>query len=210
MNATAPGGVVAIVRLPAAPPDALHDTLVDAGVHALEITLTTPGAEAALTRWRALDRQVPVGAGTVRTPDDVRRAVRAGAQFLVTPTTSPAVLEAAGEAEVPVLCGALTPTEIETAWRLGAAAVKVFPADTAGAHDYVRAVRAPLPDIPLLPTGGVDAPAARGYAALGCHGVGVGSSLVRDAPTTPAALASLGARAAALTAAWREGAREGA
>ncbi|MDT0268623.1 bifunctional 4-hydroxy-2-oxoglutarate aldolase/2-dehydro-3-deoxy-phosphogluconate aldolase [Streptomyces sp. DSM 44915] len=206
--ATAPAGVVAIVRLRTAPPDAIRTALEDAGVPALEITLTTPGAEAAIARWRAAGGAAAVGAGTVRTPDEARRAVRAGAQFLVTPTTSAAVLETAGEAGVPVLCGALTPTEIDTAWRLGAAAVKVFPVDAVGGPAYVRAVQAPLPDIPLVPTGGVDAAAARSYAALGCHAVGVGGHLVSDRVTATGDFDGLRARAAALTGAWQAGAAQ--
>ncbi|MFR9725548.1 bifunctional 4-hydroxy-2-oxoglutarate aldolase/2-dehydro-3-deoxy-phosphogluconate aldolase [Streptomyces sp. MS19] len=203
-----PAGVVAIVRLGTAPPDDVCAALVDAGVPALEVTLTTPGAEAAIARWREAGVAAAVGAGTVRTADDVRRAARAGAQFLVTPTTSPAVLATAAELDVPVLCGALTPTEIDAAWQLGAAAVKVFPADALGGAAYVKALQAPLPDIPLVPTGGVDARAARAYAALGCRAVGVGSSLVSQAAVAAGDFDGLRARAAELTAAWRTGARE--
>ncbi|WP_062217617.1 bifunctional 4-hydroxy-2-oxoglutarate aldolase/2-dehydro-3-deoxy-phosphogluconate aldolase [Streptomyces sp. NBRC 109706] len=200
-----PTGVVAIVRLNTAPPDEIRTALVDAGVPALEVTLTTPGAEAAIARWRESGGAASVGAGTVRTPDEARRAVRCGAQFLVTPTTSPAVLDLAGEAGVPVLCGAMTPTEIDTAWRLGAAAVKVFPVDALGGAAYVRAVRAPLGDVPLVPTGGVDARATRAYAALGCRAVGVGGHLVSDRLTATGDFEGLRTRAAELTAAWHAG-----
>ncbi|MGP4115145.1 bifunctional 4-hydroxy-2-oxoglutarate aldolase/2-dehydro-3-deoxy-phosphogluconate aldolase [Streptomyces sp. 4N509B] len=204
-TARGPAGVVAIVRLNTAPPDEVSAALVDAGVPALEVTLTTPGAEAAIARWRESGVAASIGAGTVRTPEEVRRAVRSGAQFLVTPTTAPAVLDAAGEAGVPVLCGALTPTEIDAAWRLGAAAVKVFPVDAVGGAAYVRAVQAPLTDVPLVPTGGVDAAAARAYAALGCRGVGVGGFLVSDGVVAAGDFDGLRARAAELTAAWRAG-----
>ncbi|UED87948.1 bifunctional 4-hydroxy-2-oxoglutarate aldolase/2-dehydro-3-deoxy-phosphogluconate aldolase [Streptomyces profundus] len=207
-TAPGPAGVVAIVRLNTAPPDGIRAALVAAGVEALEVTLTTPGAEAAIARWRESGTAASVGAGTVRTPDEARRAVRAGAQFLVTPTTSAAVLDTAGEAGVPVLCGALTPTEIDTAWQLGASAVKVFPVDTVGGAAYVRAVLAPLPDIPLVPTGGVDAAAARAYAALGCRAVGVGGFLVSERLAANGDFDGLHARAAELTAAWHAGRAE--
>ncbi|MEO3755248.1 bifunctional 4-hydroxy-2-oxoglutarate aldolase/2-dehydro-3-deoxy-phosphogluconate aldolase [Streptomyces sp. B6B3] len=207
-TAPGPAGVVAIVRLNTAPPDEIRTALVDAGVPALEVTLTTPGAEAAIARWRESGVAAQVGAGTVRTPEEARRAIRAGARFLVTPTTSPAVLDTAGEAGVPVLCGALTPTEIDAAWRLGAAAVKVFPVDAVGGAAYVRAVRAPLPDVPLVPTGGVDTAAARAYAALGCRAVGVGGFLVSDGVAAAEDFDGLRTRAAELTAAWHAGTRE--
>ncbi|MFH9230778.1 bifunctional 4-hydroxy-2-oxoglutarate aldolase/2-dehydro-3-deoxy-phosphogluconate aldolase [Streptomyces globisporus] len=200
-----PHGIVAIVRLSTPPPDDLLAALLEARTSALEVTLTTPGAEAAITRWRDLGPSALIGAGTVRTPDDARRAVAAGAQFLVTPTTSPAVLGVAAEARVPVLCGALTPTEIDTAWQHGVAAVKVFPVDALGGPAYVKAVQAPLPDVPLVPTGGIDAASALAYAALGCHAVGVGSSLVSDTAVRDRDWEALRTRAADLVGAWHSG-----
>ncbi|WP_283901467.1 bifunctional 4-hydroxy-2-oxoglutarate aldolase/2-dehydro-3-deoxy-phosphogluconate aldolase [Streptomyces pakalii] len=200
-----PTGIVAIVRLSSPPPDEILTALLEGGTPALEVTLTTPGAEETIAHWRERGSSALIGAGTVRTPDDARRAVRAGAQFLVTPTTSPTVLRVSAQAGVPVLCGALTPTEIDTAWQHGAAAVKVFPIDALGGPAYVKALRAPLHDVPLVPTGGIDASAARTYAALGCHAVGVGSSLVSDALAENRDWDALRTRAADLTAAWQNG-----
>jgi 2-dehydro-3-deoxyphosphogluconate aldolase/(4S)-4-hydroxy-2-oxoglutarate aldolase len=117
-----------------------------------------------------------VGAGSVRTPAQARDAQNAGAAFLVTPTTNPEVLRAAS---VPVVCGALTPTEIEIASVSGAAYVKVFPASAMG-PGYVKEVLAPMPELRLIPTGGVTLTNLRDYAAAGAVGVGVGSALVTE------------------------------
>lgn len=162
--------LIAIVRL-SRPQGAVRacQELVDAGVPAVEVTLTTPGALDVI-------RQTRVGAGSVRTPQDARLAQEAGASFLVTPTTRPEVLAAA---TVPVVCGALTPTEIDTAWSAGAAYVKLFPASVVGPR-YVREVLAPMPDIPLIPTGGITPELAAEYLAAGAAGVGVGSALVQQ------------------------------
>jgi 2-dehydro-3-deoxyphosphogluconate aldolase/(4S)-4-hydroxy-2-oxoglutarate aldolase len=199
-------GVLAIVRLRRrAPEDALLEALADGGVRAVEVTLPTPGSLAAVERWTR-DARVTVGVGTVRTPADVRAAADAGAAFLVTPTVRPEVLAAAAARRLPVLCGALTPTEIDLAWSAGAAGVKVFPAAQAGGPAYLRAVREPLDDVALLPTGGVDVDAARTYAADGCLGVGVGSALVAEALLDdPDGLDEVRARARAFVTAWADG-----
>lgn len=198
-------GVIAIVRLrEQAAADGILESLVAGGINRIEITIGTPRALATVARWRERTA-AHIGVGSVRTAADVERATASGAQFLVTPTTSAAVLASAASAGVPVVCGALTPTEIDAAWRAGAAAIKVFPIDTVGGPRYVRAVLAPLNDVPLVPTGGVDAAATRVYAALGCAGVGVGSRLVDEALVAERAWRSLTARAVQFVQAWREG-----
>jgi 2-dehydro-3-deoxyphosphogluconate aldolase/(4S)-4-hydroxy-2-oxoglutarate aldolase len=198
-------GVIAIVRLrEQAASDDILESLVAGGINRIEITIGTPDALSTVARWRERTEAL-IGVGSARTVADVERAVAAGAQFLVTPTTNVPVLSAAREAGVPVVCGALTPTEIDTAWRGGAAAIKVFPIDTVGGPRYVRAVLAPLDDVPLVPTGGVDVSSTRAYAALGCAGVGVGSRLVDEALVAVRAWSSLTARAAQFVQAWREG-----
>ncbi|QWF82588.1 bifunctional 4-hydroxy-2-oxoglutarate aldolase/2-dehydro-3-deoxy-phosphogluconate aldolase [Amycolatopsis sp. CA-230715] len=156
--------------------------LYASGVRLLEATLTSPGAAASITAIRAaLPDDALVGAGSVRLPSDVDTAVDAGARFLVTPTVSPAVLDRARERDVPVLAGAFTPTEIDQAWHLGAAAVKVFPAREAGGTAFVRAVRAPLPDVPLVPTGGVELSDVEAYLNAGAVAVAAASPLLGDA-----------------------------
>ncbi|GAA4431923.1 bifunctional 4-hydroxy-2-oxoglutarate aldolase/2-dehydro-3-deoxy-phosphogluconate aldolase [Georgenia halophila] len=203
--ASTPSGVIAIIRLrEQRAVDEIFQALLDGGVRAVEVTADTPGAFEAVTRWRGKGSAL-VGVGTVRTPAMTRRAIDAGAEFLVTPTTMPEVLEIAGAAGVPVAAGALSPTEIDTAWHHGAAAVKVFPVDTVGGPAYIRAVQAPLSDVPLVPTGGVDASAARTYAGMGCVGVGVGSALVDERIVAAGDWSELQSRAAALAAAWSQG-----
>ncbi|MEV0267970.1 bifunctional 4-hydroxy-2-oxoglutarate aldolase/2-dehydro-3-deoxy-phosphogluconate aldolase [Hamadaea sp. NPDC050747] len=170
------GRVIAIIRLPSAEGAVrVGRILADAGLPAVEITLTTPGALSAIGELRAaVAGACLVGAGSVRTPEQAISAREAGAEFLVTPTVRPAVLAAA---EVPVVCGALTPTEIETAADCGAALVKVFPASAFG-PGYLRELLAPMPELQLAPTGGVTPESVADYAAAGAVAVGVGSALV--------------------------------
>ena len=190
--------VVAIIRLPAA--DHLvrvGEELAAAGIAAIEVTLTSPGALAAITALRSALPGASIGAGSVRNPDDARRCVEAGAQFLVTPTTQLAVLAAA---TVPTVCGAFTPTEIDTAWQAGAAFVKLFPAGTLGPR-YLRDVLAPLPDVPIVPTGGVTPATVADWAAAGAVAVGAGSALVDPATVAAQDWPALRAAAATWTAA---------
>ena len=174
--------VVAIVRgRDSAASVATCLALADAGVSLLEVSLTTHRAFDVLGQVASrLPETVLLGAGTVLEPSDVRRVSDAGARYLVTPALAPS-LEAAATAGLPVLAGALTPTEVVEARRRGAAAVKIFPASVFG-PSYVKALREPLPDVPLLAVGGVDATLAVEYLEAGAVGVGVGSPLCGDAP----------------------------
>ncbi len=197
--------IVAIVRLPGA------DGLVSAaravlagGVRALEITLTTPGAAAAVTELRGtVDGDVVVGAGSVRTPADVTRAVDAGAQFLVTPTTRPAVLDAAAGVGVPAVAGGFTPSELDLAREHGAAYQKLFPASAVFAA-YVREVLAPMPDLRIVPTGGITVERVGEYRDAGAAAVAVGSALVDARTTAERDWGTLTRRAEAFVAAWED------
>ncbi|GAB4055321.1 bifunctional 4-hydroxy-2-oxoglutarate aldolase/2-dehydro-3-deoxy-phosphogluconate aldolase [Catellatospora paridis] len=198
------GRVIAIIRLPSAT-DAVRvgEIIAGAGLTAVEITLTTPGALDAVTALRAaLPPECLVGAGSVRSPEQALSARDAGAQFLVTPTLRPPVLAAT---ELPVMCGAFSPTEIETAAEAGAALVKVFPAGAMG-PGYVRELLAPMPELKLAPTGGVTPDLVAPYAAAGAVAVGVGSALVSaalvDAADWPALRTRAQAFATAAAAAW--------
>lgn len=152
---------------------ALHD----AGVTCLEVTFTTPRATEAIARLRELlPESAALGAGTVLDSGQAREALAAGATFLVSPAPCPDVVEAGVSAGVPVLPGAFTPGEVLAAWRSGASAVKVFPA-ASGGPGHVRDLRAPLPDIPLIPTGGIGIDDAAVYLSAGAIAVGLGSSL---------------------------------
>ncbi|MDG6107659.1 bifunctional 4-hydroxy-2-oxoglutarate aldolase/2-dehydro-3-deoxy-phosphogluconate aldolase [Dactylosporangium aurantiacum] len=176
------------------------DVLSAAGITAVEIALTTPGALDAIAAARSAPRGLVIGAGTVLDAGQARAAVAAGAAYLVTPAVVP---EAMGVG-VPVVCGALTPTEMLAAARAGAALVKVFPIAAAGGVDYLRAVRAPLPHLPLVPTGGVAVEDSAAYLKAGARAVGIGAPLLGDAADggDPDALAE---RAAALVKAVTRG-----
>ncbi|MEU4477879.1 bifunctional 4-hydroxy-2-oxoglutarate aldolase/2-dehydro-3-deoxy-phosphogluconate aldolase [Micromonospora sp. NPDC023966] len=176
------GRVIAIIRLPG-PEDVVRAgrELAEAGLDSIEVTLTTPAALEAIAELRtALAGTCAVGAGSVRTPADVSAARAAGAEFLVTPTTRVDVLTEAAAVDLPVVCGALTPTEVDVAWSSGAALVKLFPASQVGVA-YLRELRAPLPDVRLAPTGGVTPESVPEWAAAGAVAVGAGSALVSPA-----------------------------
>lgn len=154
--------------------------LAEEGVPLIEVSLNTEDALGVLARAaRELGPEVALGAGTVLTAGDVSAVREAGARWIVTPAVAESVAVAA-DAGVPVLAGALTPTEAVAAVRAGAGGVKLFPA-SAGGPGYLKALRDPLPDVPFVPVGGVDAEAAREYFAAGATAVGVGSPLVGDA-----------------------------
>lgn len=188
--------IVAILRAPAADRFAdVAETLVGAGIRAVEFTFTTPGVAEAISAYAERKPDfVALGAGTVTTPSQARAAVEAGATYLVSPDTNVEVISEAKRLGVPMIADAFTPTEILTAWRAGATMVKVFPISVGGTS-YLRALRGPLPDVPLVPTGGVDIANAGAYLAAGATAVGVGKPLVENACEPDASLDALADRA---------------
>jgi 2-dehydro-3-deoxyphosphogluconate aldolase / (4S)-4-hydroxy-2-oxoglutarate aldolase len=196
--------VVAILRAENADrAEAVVDVLVEAGVRSLELTLTTRGALEVVERLAArVPTDVEVGVGTVLTAGDVDRAVDAGATFVVSPSVEPEVIAAALRRGVASYPGAFTPTEIAAAWKAGASAVKLFPAGQLG-PGYLKDVRAPLPDIPVVPTGGVDIASVGDWLAAGAVAVGMGGPLIGDALAADGDLRALAERAAAAIAAAR-------
>ncbi|MCX4538832.1 bifunctional 4-hydroxy-2-oxoglutarate aldolase/2-dehydro-3-deoxy-phosphogluconate aldolase (plasmid) [Streptomyces sp. NBC_00841] len=178
-------------------------TLCEEGITGIEVSLTTSGALSVLEQARReLGADALLGAGTVLSAEDAARAADAGAGFLVTPGFVPDLR--CGPDELPVLMGALTPSEIMAADRSGALAVKLFPASVGG-PEYLAALRAPFPDVPFVPVGGIDATVAAAHLAAGAVAVGVGSPLVGDA-ADGGDLTALRARAAR----WREALTEAA
>ena len=156
----------------------LGKALLDEGVPFMEVTLTTLGALEAITRLQALRGDgLRVGAGTVLTADDAAAALRAGVDFLVSPTVELEIASLAHDARCAAIIGALTPTEILMAWRSGADVVKVFPGRVA-TPGYFADVAGPLPHIPLMPTGNVDLETAPAYYQAGAVALGVGKALV--------------------------------
>ena len=172
-------GIVGIIRMSDA--SQLRDVsaaLVQGGLRALEVTMTTPGA---VDLIRALAPGLPadfiLGAGTVTDAETVSRVVDAGARFVVSPVFRRAVVEACHRHDVPALPGCFTPTEILDAWEAGADIVKVFPATALG-PPYIRDVLAPLPHVKLMPTGGVTVDNAGDWIRAGAVAVGLGSALL--------------------------------
>jgi 2-dehydro-3-deoxyphosphogluconate aldolase/(4S)-4-hydroxy-2-oxoglutarate aldolase len=195
------GRLVAIVRLgDGAALLEVAAALVEGGITTLEFTLTTPGAITAIERCRARFGETVVGAGTVLDADGARRCLAAGAQFLVSPGFDPDVIAVARAGGALAMPGAMTPTEILAAWRAGADVVKVFPARALGPR-YIADVLAPLPDVLLMPTGGVDEKNAADYLRAGAVAVAVGGNLVDPATVARGDWAALTARAYALVAA---------
>jgi 2-dehydro-3-deoxyphosphogluconate aldolase / (4S)-4-hydroxy-2-oxoglutarate aldolase len=185
-------GICAILRARGADTfAAIGDVLVEAGITAVEVTLTSRGAiEAIAGLRRQLPSTVAIGAGTVLTPDDVKATVDAGAQFLVSPILD---LDLLASSPVPFYPGTRTPTEIFMAHRAGAPLAKLFPASGLGTG-FLRDVRAPLPHIPIMPTGGVKIEDIADWLMAGAKAVGVGSPLIGDA-ADGGSLAALAARA---------------
>jgi 2-dehydro-3-deoxyphosphogluconate aldolase/(4S)-4-hydroxy-2-oxoglutarate aldolase len=156
-------------------------TLAHEGVGLIEVSLTSDKALDVISRARGeLGSETALGAGTVLTAADARDVHAAGADFVVTPGLGDGVREAL-DLGLPTLAGALTPSEVVAARAAGAAAIKLFPASAAGGPSYLRALRAPFPDVPFVPVGGVDAESGRRYLADGAVAIGVGSPLIGDA-----------------------------
>ncbi|WP_018699734.1 bifunctional 4-hydroxy-2-oxoglutarate aldolase/2-dehydro-3-deoxy-phosphogluconate aldolase [Amorphus coralli] len=158
----------------------LVDWLREGGMSVFEITTSVPGHDA-IVRDLAGDPDALVGMGTVLDADGARRAIDAGADFLVSPCVVPEVIETAVAAGCPVIAGAATPTEVLAAHRTGATAVKIFPIRQLGGHAYLKAVRSVLPFVGLVPTGGIEIDEVDAYFQAGALAVGLGSQLARDA-----------------------------
>ena len=149
------------------------------GVDVLEVTMTVPGAIDVIAKLAAtFGAEVVIGAGTVLDPDTANKCVQAGAQFIVSPALNEETIAFCRRNDVAVFPGALTPTEVVRAWNAGADAVKVFPAGAVGGASYLKALKAPLPQIELVPTGGVSLKTAADFIKAGAMALGVGADLV--------------------------------
>lgn len=179
---TAAAKLIVVVRADAAADyDRVLDALVGAGIRSIELTLTTPGTIDRLPKLLAeFGDAADVGVGTVTDVRQLTAAVDAGAHYLVTPITDPELVDAANRAGVPIMPGGLTPTELFAAWRAGAAAVKIFPANLVG-PGYLKDLRGPFPGIAAVPSGGVDLAGAAAWLHAGAAAVSVGGPLLGDA-----------------------------
>lgn len=171
-------GIVPIIRTTGtAEALRLTNAVLEGGVDVVEVTMTVPGALTVLEELSAgAEEGLLLGAGTVLDSETARLCILAGAQFLVTPNTEPSVIRMAHRYGVPVAVGAMTPTEVTTALEAGADLIKLFPSANLG-PSYLKAIRAPLPQAPIVPTGGVSLENVGEWLAAGAVAVGVGSEL---------------------------------
>ena len=189
-------GVVAVIRLHDG--QAGHDValaLADGGVTALEVTMTVPGAMRLIEQLAAtLPSNVLIGAGTVLDPETARGVILAGARFVVSPVCRTAVIEMCHRYDVAAMPGCFTPTELLGAWEAGADVVKVFPATALG-PSFFKDVRGPLPQVKLMPTGGVTRENAGEWIRAGACAIGVGTALVDGAAVAARRFADISANA---------------
>jgi 2-dehydro-3-deoxyphosphogluconate aldolase/(4S)-4-hydroxy-2-oxoglutarate aldolase len=173
-------GLVPVVRASSAEEAfAAVEAIRAGGIPILEITLTVPGAVGIIRELsQRLGDEALIGAGTVLDADTAQECIDAGAKFIVSPALDVPTIQLCRGLVVPVFAGALTPTEIVTAWKAGANAVKVFPANAVGGASYLKSVKAPLPQIELLPTGGVNLNTAADFIKAGAFALGIGADLV--------------------------------
>jgi len=173
-------GLVPIVRAVSAE-DAFRaaEAIIDGGIGVAEITMTVPNAIRVMERVvERFGDQVLLGAGTILDPESCRAALLAGAQFIVTPSLDVRVIEMARRYSKPCIPGALTPTEVVTAWQAGADMVKIFPCGPVGGPKYIRALKGPFPHIDFVPTGGVNLETTPEFIKAGAAAVAVGGELV--------------------------------
>jgi len=173
-------GIIPVVRATSAD-EAMRaiDAIREGGVSVLEITMTVPGAVSVIEQLaKNYGNDVLVGAGTVLDPETARACILSGAKFVVSPALNVETIECCRRYGVAVMPGALTPTEVVQAWTAGADFVKVFPAGALGGASYLKALKAPLPQIELVPTGGVSLKTAADFIKAGASALGVGADLV--------------------------------
>ena len=172
-------GIVPVIRA-SSPQEARFaaEAVCQGGIPIVEITMTVPKALEVISELVKTAPDVVVGAGTVLNEEMARKCADAGAQFLVSPGFNPPTVAVAQTLDLLIMAGALTPTEVMTAWDSGADFVKVFPCGNLGGPSYIRALKGPLPEVPLVPTGGVNLDTAADYIRAGAAALGVGGELV--------------------------------
>lgn len=203
-------GVIAVVRLKSSAQILpLTEALAAGGITAVEITMTTPNALAAIRdASREFGKRALIGCGTVLDAQTCQQAFEAGAQFVVSPINRPGLVKVAHAAGCPLMLGAYTPTEAQSAYEAGADFIKIFPADGLGPQ-YIRGLLAPLPHLHIVPTGGVTVANTGDFFKAGCAAVGVGSSLISEKFVQDANWRELTALAARFVKAARDASRAG-
>ena len=172
-------GIIAVIRADSsAQLMNVAEALVDGGAPTMEVTMTTPNAIQVISEVKArLGDKICMGVGTVLDTETCRAAILAGAEYVVTPVLKPEVIALCRRYSKPIIAGAYTPTEALTAWEAGADFIKIFPADGLG-PGYIKAIKAPLPMLEIIPTGGADLDTAATFIKAGCAALAAGSSLV--------------------------------
>jgi 2-dehydro-3-deoxyphosphogluconate aldolase / (4S)-4-hydroxy-2-oxoglutarate aldolase len=191
-------GIIAIMRAQSSDQlIAAADAIRAGGVRVIEVTMTTPGALSVISAAaKKYGSEVLFGAGTVLDPETARAAILAGAGFIVAPTLNVEVIKLCNRYGVPVMPGCATPTEMLTAWEAGADMIKLFPADVGG-PDLIKAILAPLPQLQIVPVGGVDVTTAAAFIRKGAVALGVGGSLINQKLLDSGDMAELSRRATA-------------
>jgi 2-dehydro-3-deoxyphosphogluconate aldolase/(4S)-4-hydroxy-2-oxoglutarate aldolase len=176
-------GVVPVVRASSAKQALLAAEAVCAGgIPIVEVTMTVPGAIEVIGQLsKSMGSEVLIGAGTVLDAETAKRCIDAGAQFIVSPGFDLETVKFVNEASKLMMAGALTPSEVIAAWRAGSDFVKIFPCGSVGGAKYIKALKGPLPQVPMIPTGGVDLTTAADFILAGAVALGVGGELVSAA-----------------------------
>jgi 2-dehydro-3-deoxyphosphogluconate aldolase/(4S)-4-hydroxy-2-oxoglutarate aldolase len=174
-------GIVPVVRASSAREARIAaEAVCKGGIPIVEITMTVPGAVDVVRELaKSAGSEILIGAGTVLNAEDARRCLDAGAQFLVSPGFNRATVELAVRESKLIMAGALTPTEVIEAWTAGSDLVKVFPCGQVGGAKYIKALKGPLPQVPLVPTGGVNLSTAAEFIEVGAAALGIGGELVQ-------------------------------
>jgi 2-dehydro-3-deoxyphosphogluconate aldolase/(4S)-4-hydroxy-2-oxoglutarate aldolase len=176
-------GIVPVVRAASAQ-QAMQaaEAVCAGGIPIVEITMTVPGAIDVITQLaKSMGNDVLIGAGTVLDAEAAERCIDAGADFLVSPGFDLATVQFAKQQGKLIMAGALTPTEVITAWKAGSDFVKIFPCGTVGGAKYIKALKAPLPQVPMVPTGGVNLETAADFIRAGADALGIGGELISAA-----------------------------
>ena len=199
-----PMPVVGILRdIPQGAEEACMDTAAKCGLKAIEVTMNTVNATEIIKTLKecAGSYGILVGAGTVRHESDLEKAISAGAEFIVTPNSRKEIIRLSCTAGLPIIPGALTPTEVQRSFDLGASAVKVFPVNCVGGPEYIKALRGPFRDIPLMACGGVNVENAKAYFKAGANLISFGASIFNPELMTAGNWDEIGLRLKALLAA---------
>jgi 2-dehydro-3-deoxyphosphogluconate aldolase/(4S)-4-hydroxy-2-oxoglutarate aldolase len=175
-------GIIPVVRAPSADLAQAASTAVAAGgISVVEVTLTVPGAIELIAHLARTTTGILIGAGTVLDAESAKQCLDAGAQFLVSPGFDPETVNLAARESVLMMAGALTPTEVINAWKSGVDFVKIFPCGNVGGPSYIKSLKAALPQIPMVPTGGVNLTTAAAFLEAGSAALGVGNDLISAA-----------------------------